>query len=38
MRIVKSKDFWIGVVAGVFVVPLVLGKMPNVKSKIPGNK
>lgn len=37
MRIVKSGTFWIGVVVGAVVVPVVLSKVaPSVKSKIPG--
>lgn len=37
MRIVRSHQFWVGVIVGAVVVPVVLGKVaPSVKSKIPG--
>lgn len=37
MRTLKSSKFWIGVVTGAVVVPVVLGKFaPGMKAKIPG--
>lgn len=39
MRIVKSKQFWAGVVVGLVVAPMVLNKVaPGLKSKIPGQQ
>jgi hypothetical protein len=36
MRILKNRDFWIGVGVGVVVMPMILGKIaPNVKAKLP---
>jgi hypothetical protein len=36
MGILKDKRFWLGVVVGVVVVPMVLNRAPGVKSKLPG--
>lgn len=36
MRTLKSGQFWVGVVVGLFVGPMVLGKVaPGLKAKIP---
>jgi len=37
MRIVKSHQFWVGVIVGAVVVPVVLNKVaPGMKAKLPG--